>query len=1070
MRKTLLLALLFLFTAVATFAQVTTGTITGYVKDSKGAPLPGSTIVATHVPTGTNYSTLARTNGQFTIPNVRAGGPYTIKITYLGFTTATFTDLSASLGQPLKIDAVLLEEGKQLNAVTVTGVRRGSVISPQRTGTSTNVSSAQLQSLPTINRNIQDFARLTPQGISRSGNSDGTAFGMEFAGQSNKYNQFTIDGALSNDVFGLAGSGTNGGQAGTNPISIEAIQELQILLSPYDVTQGGFTGGGINAVTKSGTNDFHGSAYGYLSNQDMIGKSVLNDTKYATFKNQTYGISLGGPIIKNKLFFFGNYERIRNTTPLPNDPTIAGSGSQFTASVLEDLRNYVLNTYKYDVGGYGEINKKQESDYAFARIDWNINDKNRLTIRHNYNKGFNDNISRTATNMTFANSGYTFNTKNNSSVIELNSSFSNNASNVLRLTYTSTRDFRTTGLFPSVFIQQNGLNYNLGSEASSGRNKLNQDDFTITDNFTIYKNKHTITLGTDNYFYKSNNIFVQNYYGYYNRYNTIDAFKTNTTAPTGYSAYYSVDPNSPDAPSIVKSAQLSVYAQDVWAMSDKFRLTYGVRVDAPIFFNDPAENQTFNNSALAQKYDLKTNRPPSTSLLFAPRAGFNWDVNGDASTQIRGGFGLFTGRVPYVWISNQYGSTGATIVRYSATGATLAPIRFNYNSNDPHLGATLGNSTTPNEIDVTDKNFKFTQTLRGNIAIDQKLGFWGLIGTFEALYTKKINDILYQNLNVGPQVGSVKTGGIDRPYYAGARQTTAFTDVIYLTNTNKGYAYNLTWQVQKPLSNGWAGSLAYTFGHSTSMNDGTSSTALSNWRFAYAVNGQNNLDLATSNYDPGSRFIGYISKTFKYLNNRMATTFGLVYTGQSGQVFSWLYNGDVHGDDATNRTTGVADLAYVPAFINEAQFGNLSRGTAPNVVTVSPAEQWADFQAFVSGNQYLSTHQGRAVERNGDRLPWENHFDLKINQDFYVYKQHKLSITADVLNVGNLIKKSWGRSYFLSNLSAPLFYYSSTSFTPNPQFTFDKTRLNLIDGKLQPYQVSDFNSRWRAQLSVRYSF
>ncbi|WP_345955466.1 carboxypeptidase regulatory-like domain-containing protein [Mucilaginibacter sp. PAMB04168] len=1062
MRKNLLLALLFLFTTAIAFAQVTTGTITGTVKDSKGQPLPGTTVVATHVPTGTNYSTVTRGNGQYTIPNVRAGGPYTIKITFVGFTTVTYNDLAASLGQPLKVDAVLLEEGRQLSAVTVNAARRGSVISPQRTGTATNVSSAQLQSLPTVNRNIQDFARLTPQGVSRNGNSDGSAFGMEFAGQSNKYNQFTIDGALSNDAFGLASSGTNGGQASTNPISIEAIQELQILLSPYDVTQGGFTGGGINAVTKSGTNTFHGSVYGLMQNEDLLGKSVLNDTKYQQFKNQTAGISLGGPIIKNKLFFFGNYERIRNSTPLQNDPTIAGSGSQFNPTVLEDLRNYVLNTYKYDVGGYGEILKRQESDYVFGRLDWNINDKNRLTVRHNYTKGFSDNLSRTATTMTFANSGYTFNSKNNSSVVELNSTLSNNASNVLRFTYTSTRDFRTTGAFPSVYIQQNGLNYNLGSEASSARNRLSQDNFTITDNFTLYKNKHTITFGTDNFFYKSNNIFVQNYYGYYNRYTTIQAFKDNTTAPTGYNAYYSVDPNSPDAPSIVKSAQLSVYGQDVWSISDRFRLTYGLRVDAPIFFNDPAENPTFNNSNIAQQYDLKTNRPPSTSLLFAPRAGFNWDIHGDASTQLRGGAGLFTGRVPYVWISNQYGATGATIVRYTATGAALAPIRFNYNPNDVHLGATLGSSNAPNEIDVTDKNFKFTQTLRANFAVDQKLGFWGLIGTFEALYTKKINDILYQNLNVGPQVGTVKTGNVNRPFYNGVRANTGFTDIIYLTNTSKGSAYNLTWQVQKPMSNGWVGSLAYTFGHSTSMNDGTSSTAYSNWRFAYSVNGQNNLDLATSNYDPGSRFVGYISKTFRYLHNRMATTFGLVYTGQSGQVFSWLYNGDIHGDDASNRGSGVADLAYVPATLAEAQFGTTSTFTVP------AAQQWADFQAFIAGNEYLSKHQGRVVERNGDRLPWENHFDLKVSQDFYVYKQHKLSITADVLNVGNLLKKSWGRSYFLSNLSAPLFYNATT--TANPQFYFDKSRLNSIDGKLQPYQISDFNSRWRAQLSVRYSF
>ncbi|QJD97650.1 TonB-dependent receptor [Mucilaginibacter robiniae] len=1065
MRKNLLLLFLILFTAVGAFAQITTGQLTGVVRDAKGETLPGATIVALDVPTGTKYSTVSRANGQFVIPNVKPGGPFTVTVTFVGFTARRFDNLYVTLGTPVKIDAVLAEEGKSLAEVNVKATKKGSVISAERTGPSTNVSLQQLQSLPTVNRNIQDFARLTPQSISRTSSSDGSAVGMEFAGQSNKYNQFTIDGATSNDVFGLAGSGTNGGQAGANPIPLESIQELQVVLAPYDVTQGGFTGGGMNAVTKSGTNQFHGSLYGYLQNQNFIGKSVTTGLKYQTFRNKTYGASFGGPIIKNKLFFFGNYERIDNSTPLNFDPAQSGSGSNFSTTTLQQLHDFVLNKYNFDIGdSYGNVNKTQGSHYGFGRIDWNISDKHKLTLRHSYTDGTNDVISRSASSITFGSNAYTFKTKTNTSVAELNSSFSNSASNVLRLTYTATRDKRSTSDFPAVYILDNNLSYYFGGDGSSVRNSLNQDTWTLTDNFTLYKNHHTFTFGTDNLLYKSNNVFIQYYYGSY-RYNSIAQFESNL-APTSYSAYYSNAGGNDNANQVLKATQLSAYAQDVWSMSDKFKLTYGVRVDLPVFLNDPAENTAFNATAIAQQYGVKTNQAPKSTPLFAPRVGFNWDVNGDASTQVRGGIGLFTGRVPFVWVSNQYGGTGVTITKFSAGAATnpkLSTVSFNYNPSDPHLGAQLGASNAASEIDLTDKNFKFTQTVRGNIAVDQKLGFWGLIGTLEGLYTKKINDISYQNLNVNATPTKVNIGGTTRPFYNFTRINNSYTDVIYLTNTSKGYAYNLTAQIQKPMSHGWSGMLAYTFGRSTSLNDGTSSTAISNWRFAYNVNGLNNLDLARSNYDPGSRVIGYISKRFTYAHNHLATTVGLVYTGQSGQVFSYLYSKNVTGDDATTSSSA-ANLAYIPSSLSQAQFVNLT----VNGATVTPAQQWADFLAFAGSNKYLREHLGTNSLRNADRMPWENHFDLKLSQEFKVYKNHALSVTADILNVTNLLNKKWGNAYYLSNQYVSLF--NVVSQTVNPTFTFDKTKFQTINGTLRPYNINDFASRWRGQISARYSF
>ncbi|OKS86756.1 hypothetical protein RG47T_2213 [Mucilaginibacter polytrichastri] len=1058
---------MFLSTTLFTYAQVTTGSFTGTIKDSKGLPLPGATVIATHVPTGTTYSTVSRNNGDFNLPNVKSGGPYTVKISFVGFAARTFTDLAASLGTPTKVEVILLDEGKTLSEVNIKGTKKGSVISTERKGPSTNVSLQQLQSLPSVSRSVQDFARLTPQAISINSSSDGSPLGIQFAGQSNKYNQFTVDGAMSNDVFGLAGSGTNGGQAGANPIPLESISELQIVLAPYDVTQGGFTGGGINAVTKSGTNEFHGSAYGYYQNQDLIGKSVSTDLKYNNFKNKTYGFSLGGPIIKNKLFFFGNYERIDNTTPLANDPAQANSGSKFDPAVLQQLHDFVLKTYNFDIGSSsGEINKNQGSHYAFGRLDWNINDKNKLTVRHSYTDGSNFAISRSPTSISYTSNGYTFNTKNNSSVIELNSSLSNTASNVLRVTYTATRDKRATADFPTVYIQENGLNYNFGGDNSSARNSLNQDSWTLVDNFTLYKNKHTFTFGTDNLLYKSNNVFIQNYYGYYNKYSSIAQFEANTSAPANYSAYYSTAGGSDNANQILKAAQLSAYAQDVWSVSDKFKLTYGVRMDIPIFMNTPGENAAFNSTAIAQQYGVKTNKAPNSTPLFAPRVGFNWDVNGDATTQVRGGAGLFTGRVPFVWISNQYGGTGVLITKFSS-GATTNPstanIRFHYDPNDPHLGAQLGASNAPSEIDLTDKNFKFTQTLRGNLAVDQKLPIWGLVGTLEAIYTKKINDILYQNLNLNANPTTVTLGNTTRPFYNFTRANNNYTDVIYLTNTSKGYAYNFTAQIQKPISNGWAGSIAYTYGHSTSVNDGTSSTAISNWRFAYNVNGLNSLDVTRSNYDPGSRIVGYISKRFTYAHNKLATTIGLVYIGQSGQTYSYLYSQNINGDDASSKGSA-AGLAYLPATVAQAQFAPLKVGT----VTLTADQQFADYMAFVDQNPYLKKHLGENTSRNGDRMPWENHIDLKVQQDFKVYKQHMLSITLDMLNVGNFLNKDWGNSYYIANQGVNLFTVVTQG--TNPTFNFDKTKFNTVDGKLRPYFYNDYISRWRGQISARYSF
>lgn len=1113
LRKLLPLFIVFLLPFLGK-AQVTTSTITGTITTPEGTPLGGASVKIVHQPTGSVYRTISHNDGLYTLPNIKVGGPYILTVEYVGYNSKEIKDLTATLGTPLIVDIRLDSTvSGDLKDVNVEASGRGALISSQRMGTATILSSRTIQELPSINRNIQDYARLMPQAKSASAAATGNGVGVSFGGQNNRYNQFSIDGANANDGFGLSSNGSNGGQANINPISMEAIQEFQIVMSPYDVTQGGFTGGGINAVTKSGTNEFHGAVYGQFQGRNFIGKSVpYNSTVtrnglYQGYSNNTFGASVGGPIIKNKLFFYVNYERFERETPLTFDPTIAGSGSKVNADTLESIRKFLMTNYNYDPGSYGAISNKNASNSVFAKIDWNIDDKNKLMLRFNHVDGYLDVLSRSATSAVFANSGYRFNDKNNSIVAELNSNFSSGLSNVLRLTYSAINDYRTTSAFPNVSItnydaaQQASISYAIGSEYSSAVNGLTQKVFTLTDNLTLYKGAHTITIGTNNEFFNSNNLFLQGYYGAYtynlgsNSTNNITNFMSNT-GMTAYSVGFSTssDPND-KAAAKVHAAQFSVYGGDVWAINPRFKLTYGLRIDLPTFFNKPLENSKFDSAF--SSYGVATNQMPKVSPLFSPRIGFNWDVNGDKTTQLRGGAGIFTGRVPFVWISNNISGSGLLSSSYSpptSSGNTpdqnaaiikAAGIHFPNSASDltgPHLGAqnTTTSTATPT-INVVNKNFKYPQVFRTNLAIDQKLPL-GLIGTVEGVYTKTLNNAFYSNLNQSANGDTITTiGGINRPYWRTTNANRSYLQVLELSNTSKGQSYTFTVQIQKPLSQGWSGSIAYTYGHSTSINDLTSSVAASNWKSPLTVNGLNKPDLATSNFNLGSRVVGFVSKQFDYAKY-FSTTLTLVYTGQTGQYFSYTA-GNLNGDGGTS-------LAYLPKSFADANFVDIKNGE-------TAAQQWTDYQEFQKDNDYLLKHAGQNAERNGTHMPFESHFDFRIAQDFKLGKA-KLQVFYDVLNIANLLNKNWGWSYSSISATADGFYTASsniftmttvsskvpqytqtapdgtvTTLKPgvtNPAFTFNKGNFTDIKGKLRPYQVSDFTSRWSSQIGVRLSF
>ena len=662
-KNLLLTVMLMLLFVTVTVGQVTTSGLKGQVTDEKKEAMPGASVIALHMPSGTQYGVITNENGRFVISNMRVGGPYKVTVTFVGYNPQVYDDVSLSLGNVADISVSLAPSVTTLNEVIVSA-GKSSIINSERTGAAINISNETVNTIPTISRGLKDFTKISPLA-----NTSGS--GTSFAGANNRYNQFAIDGLVNNDVFGLSGSGTNGGQTGIEPISLDAIEEFQINIAPYDVRQGGFTGGGINAVTKSGTNKFTGTAFYYGNSEKLVGKNEpITNTERAVADYTDYqaGFTLGGPIIKNKLFFFVNGEITKKLTPLSGVPGTAGS------TITLDEINRVLSVINrvapsYDAGGYLDMNDETSSTKFLAKLNWNINDKHKLVLRHSYTYGENIDNSRSSTSLRFYNNGLFFPSTTNSTGLELNSIFSSNMSNRLMVGYTAVRDDRDPlgSPFSTVLVHLgSGRSMTLGSEYSSVANELNQDIFSITDDFSIFKGKHTITFGTHNEIYSFYNLFAQNIFGNYS-YNSLANFETLGTAsevaPTFYGIQYSFD--GTDDPYQTKGAadfyamQLGLYAQDEYQVSDDFLLTGGLRFDLPVFPETPLANAAFNTAYQSQ--GVATSVLPKTRIMVSPRLGFNWDVLGDKSLQVRGGTGLFTGRVPFVWISNQFTNNGEVI-------------------------------------------------------------------------------------------------------------------------------------------------------------------------------------------------------------------------------------------------------------------------------------------------------------------------------------------------------------------------------------------------------------------------
>jgi len=1086
LRLLLLLSMIGLLATGTVRAQETTATLNGTVYDSKGAPVPGASVVVKHEPTGYSTGTQTNNKGIFVIPNLKVGGPYTVKISFTGYKEETLSDLNLVLGENPEMNVGLKLNETALTEVVVVGGKRA-----QNSGLT--VGKAQLTTLPTLGRSLSDFTRLTPQSNNNS-----------FAGTNFRYNNITLDGAMNNDAIGFSnsfGGVSGGGQSGTagsgtrtNPYSLDVIQEVQVQLAPYDVKLGNFTGGTVNAVTKSGTNDFHGSVYGYGRNQALVGKGpdAAKSSMSSDFYDYQYGATLSGPILKNKLFFIANVEITRR-----QEPTFYNVG-EAGAAMTQAQADQITTAFKaagFDPGSYAPGKIFTNSDKYFGRLDYNISSKTTLTVRGIYTKGWGNNLERTPAVYQFSSTDFTQYSKNVNLAAELKTKFSNAVSNQLILGYINVHDYRTfPGAFnnvtPYVDITNGSSNIWLGTWREAAIYNQRQKTFEFTDNVTWNKGVNKFTFGTHNEFYNFDYGFVNSWNGRW-QYGNVTNFVNNMPSRiraayqpgSGKNNYDDLRENTPG--SNFKVGLISLYAQDEIAVTRRFKLTPGVRFDYSYVGSQPATDPALNTTV---DYVNPTNPTYSHTpfgsfnnkwfgnVIISPRLGFNWDINGDKSVVLRGGSGIFTGRIPFAWLGYAYTLSGPNFnnIDYKPASGTVVPL-VGPNNLVPTIQAVSPGSVATRELDIVDNKFKLPTVWRSSVAVDYKFGN-GYKATFEGMYTKTIYDVLFQQINKKDQTQFFPVGPTKTPVYVGGNLNSQFANVFLLTNTKKGYRYNLTAQLSKtsnPMPLGGRGakwaynwSAAYTYGMSKDVANGIRNSMQSNWDYNPAVS-SNNPQLAYSNFDLRHHIIATLGGAFIW-NQVNTTSLNFFYSGQSGSPYT-VINAGVPGNILNPNSA----LPYIPT-------------VAESQTMILDATNRAAFNAFVDADSYLKTRRGQYAERNGMRTPWNHELDLKLMHEFHLSsnnRQHVLAISLDVFNVLNLINNNWGHITFVSNLNnytvnflkyvndaagnAPGNPYKADGTTVNytPTFQFQTPTIG------NHYYYNDpINSRWQGQLGLKYTF
>jgi hypothetical protein len=1090
MKKTILFLASCMMTIIS-FAQITTSSISGVVVNEKKEVMVGASVVATHVPTGTTYKTVTNKTGAFVFPAVRVGGPFSVVASYVGSKKVEETDVNTQLGVTTNVNFILVNENSTLKEVVVTGTKSG-LFSKEKTGASQQFTRRELQSVPiTGARTIDGITKYNPFG---NGNS--------FGAQDSRLNNFTIDGSQFNNNFGLGSSAQAGGRTGASAISLDAIDQLQVNVAPFDIRQSGFTGAGINAVTRSGTNEIEGSAY--LTQRNNTSTYVGNNANGvkitpSKFDEKVQGFRIGAPIIKNKLFIFGNYEAIERTEPgttwtSTGSPLPGSQVSRPTFQQLTDLSKFMKEKFNYETGPFEGYSNTNSSKKFLVRVDWNINENNKLTARYVYHNseaqigvsnsqsaGF-GNRTQNINAMSFQNSGYTIQDNTRSAVLELNSKISNTLYNNLIVSYDKQIEDRgyLSAMFPTIDILQGSTTLtSVGFDPFTPGNKLDYNTFNVTNNLTKYAGKHTLVGGFNFQKYQSNNLFFPASNGVY-IFNSLTDFytaanqsianggKPSTFAPARFQFRYSALPGAIEPMQILKSDRLDLYLQDEYNATRDLKLTFGARVNIIGFENTALENKAITAMTFANGEKWNTSVMPKTQVLFEPRLGFNYDLKGEKKTQFRGGTGVFTGRPPYVFLSNQIGNNGVLTGFIDVSSTAAANYGFTADPNKYFIPST---PTLPSTFDLalTDPNYKFPQVWKTNLAVDQKLPFFGLVATAEYLYNKTLNAVHYYEANLKDPVGTL--GGVDnRPRFGGTDATVRVNNSVsraaVLTTKDGAYHESLTLKLEKPYQKGFWGSFAWTTANSKDyMSAG--SIASGSWQSALSIAGNNNLDLSFADAFVKNRFVGLLGYKIEYGSKYGgATTITLGYVGQQSSPFSYIAAGDLNGDRVNNN-----DLIFVPTKGADIKFSSLTVGSR----IYTEAEQQAAFDKFIDQDKYLSTRRGQYAERNGGLLPYLHRFDLSVAQDVFVKiggKRNAFQIRMDILNFGNMVSDKFGVS---QRATAPqlLNFVSRDAVTNVPTFRLATQRLTdgstILARDSYQYNSSVFDV-WSAQLGIRYIF
>lgn len=1100
--RSIMAVLMAVVVSISATAQVTTSEIVGRISDGQGQSVSGASVEATHVPSGTVYTAITNDSGRYALTGMRVGGPYTVKVVQAGFKDQVRENLQLSLGTAATVNfnlSMAIDE-----VVTVTN---DAIFSEVRTGASTSVSNVSIEKLPTISRQISDFTRLTPQA---GGNST-------FAGQDNRLNNITVDGSYFNNSFGLAGQ--PGERTNVSPISLDAIEELQVNVAPYDVRQGNFVGAGVNTVTRSGTNTYNGSIYYLFRKPSMVGKEAgANAFNPGDFDYKNYGFRVGGPLPffnfgenngplftsgKNKLFFFLSYESEELTEPgttfvarTSTAQTPAGNTTRVLASDLDNLSNYLRTNFGYETGPYQGYSHATPAKKWLARGDYNINSKNRFSLRYIHLDSDTDVLLSNSSSLgagnrrsnlfglNFQNSNYKILENIRSTVGEWTSSFGSSVANSLIVGYTTQDESRASlgSFFPMVDIREAGSVYTtFGFEPFTPNNELRYKSFQIQDNLTFYRGSHTFGAGVSYERYQSENVFFPGSQSVYvfdslaDFYTTANGYLANpnrTTSPIShrFQVRWSNIPGLEKPVQPLEVQYVGFYGQDSWKVRDNFTLTYGLRADVPFFAetgfaNAQANALTFRDED-GQSVRYQTEKLPDANILWSPRAGFNWSPFSSGRVQVRGGTGIFTARPAYVWISNQIGNNGILTGFEDVTGINRP---FHPNPNRYKPTTVTGAPASQYELALTESNFKFPQIWRSSAAVDVRIPF-GLVAGAEYMHSKDVNGIYYINANL-PAPNSAFTGVDSRARWTGTNSNRINTNVqnaIVLKNQNIGKTWNLSFTLERPFANGLYAKGAYSYGEAKNTVD-PGSIAFGSWANNQHAGNPNTPGLGYSGASQGHRVFGTFSYSKDYFNFG-GTTVSMFLESRTGGRGSYIFGSDINGDGGTN------DLIYIPNGASEMNFGNIT--SSSGTVLFTPAQQAAAWEAYIAQDPYLSKNRGKYAERGAATLPFVTRADFSVAQDLFFKVKNttqKFQFRVDILNFGNLLNKNWGGAQAFTSVQPLL--ATSTSSTATCRSAAATTALNYclrtIGGNLQSTsytRTANTADVYRIQLGIRYIF